>query len=336
MTENKQEPQLNQLLGYYWYIIGNIDLLSKLGVFNANEKTTLEFYDSNHSKLVSIRDKIIVKDFVEAFTLLSNHKFPNNQKSIVTNIINHYSENQDIDYDSSYGLDKMVAVNLLTVTAPADVAIVKTTEPVLTRAELEANNKKLVDSIIELNKKLFDNISELPESVSKKTEIVDYSKIEVLLKANLPSGYNQIPFEPFEKKLYECINEIVNESVKLRVSLSQAANSYESHEKISKTILENTVKNVTSAQNKIYDEIQDTVARVNLIELKAFFNDVSNVVKVIKEEGAKQANKLSNVAYVWLICFMVMFTSTVVLSSYFTSNRTVKLFLNLAHQGSNR
>lgn len=104
MSQNINLDKLNVSISYYNFIISNNALFKSIYIL---DEETQNSYENTYSNLIKIQKLIIHKDFLTAYDILDNNKFPNNQISVVRNVIDYYKNNPDIEYDVSYGLDKI-------------------------------------------------------------------------------------------------------------------------------------------------------------------------------------------------------------------------------------
>ncbi len=300
-----QRNELNILIQFYQVISLNYDYFDDIIKFS--DKYSKSIFKSNLFNLVDIRSSLIAKNFSLVEEQYLSLVLFNDQKSIIKEVINFYINHPEINYDPTYGLVKFEEHN-------SDIAI---------------NND--LHSIQLLSDKI-DSLS----SNSYSTESFDYSKIEEIVKSNFSVKFLADLNKPFEMKLIGISDSLHNEIEKLKVILEHTSNKYLHHEEISKSILSNTVKNVSELQNKIHSEIHDTIAKANIVELKSFFSAIQNEVKCIKDESKIQRDRLARSNFYWTLSFIFIFFLGVVSTSFIMSDRTVKLLLELTHNSSTK
>ena len=86
------------------------------------------------------------------------------------------------------------------------------------------------------------------------------------------------------------------------------------------------------AQDKLYSDLHNIIAKANMSELKSFHTEISTQVSSIRVSSKKQNDKLLKTNMFWIIFSLILLLTTAVSTSYISSNRTVNLLLNLSHK----
>ena len=89
MNNKSQESKLNQLIVAYEHQLSNAKLLHDIE-FEKIDDTICQFYKISHNTLTNIRNCLIKKDFESANNQIMAVKLPNNQSSVVKNVIKYY------------------------------------------------------------------------------------------------------------------------------------------------------------------------------------------------------------------------------------------------------
>ena len=332
---NLQRNELNLLIQYYSFLANKYDNFNQY--FPMPDKYTKSIIKTNLFHLIDIRKTLIEQNFDLSEQLYSQITLFGDQKNHVNEIINYYKSHQEISYDPSFGLDsfEVSASNNL------EADIVKNFD--FFKDNFDKKISTIQENITNLStdnqtniKQLLVNHSEyisslVTSSLSDKPSI-DYSEFDRIIKANMFEKISDDMFKSFDNKINTASDTLLNEINKLQITLSHTAESYKLHEQMSKSIFDNTTRNIMKAQDKMYSDLHNIIAKANISELKSFHTEISSQVSSIREYSKKQNDKLIKVNMFWIIFSLVLLLTTAVSTSYILSNRTVNLLLNLSHK----
>ena len=286
MSNKYQEEKLNQLIAIYESSIQNRQIFQNVDFKyeNDNGADLSNFYKKHHGELVSIRTLLINKEYDKAHKEAENLMLPNQQNTIVKNVIEYYNENMDLDYDVQFGLEEFNYGNInntqTNILNAESINILEQTLNEITLKVNELSNTKVISLIEE----------KINDAISKYSEHYSSTVVDAIQHIQTDNETIVTCFESIKKEL-ESTNNISNKNfTTLENKLDSLLNrENDNTAKISQNILDNIN---TKFQSSGFNTLNETITNFKneLGMLKVFINNTTDAHKISEEVSKSVLN----------------------------------------------